>query len=313
VRLRDLPALAEEFFSSEYRRHRWGFPREWSGSDMGRLSIGPVADRETFINLFGFLSPSGDLAPNREWIRSNPVVAQRLTYSGSPSDSTIFTLGAFKEQVTILKARREAVRQMMDQLQRFSELKAASTLPELGRGCLFATFHTAAASDQTPRLESHILIAQQYRLPNGDEVRFPLEVSQGAVGALIARAEWRRQSELVGTFGLTSRSQVPSGLFTPPTWKDLEPTVVPERDRGRNRKLVYPQIDNAWKRQAKARGFGPEQVEALFSAGRQMGNFIGWERFRHRMEEIQDMRHSPARTESSSPERKRDIDHSHSF
>lgn len=309
VHLSDLPALTDELFGSEYRRHRWGFPGEWAGSDLGSFPIGPMVDRESFSNLFGFRSLSGELTPSRDWIRSNPVVAQRLTYSGSPDLSTLFGLGDFREQMTILKARREAIRQSMGLLQRFSVLESESTLPLLGRGCLYATFHTAAAPDQTPRLESQVFIAQQYRIPNGTEVRFPLEIASEAAGALIARHEWRRLSEHIGTFGLTSRSQVPRGLFRPPTYKDLDPEYARERFRGRNRKLVHFEIDAAWKRQAEDRGFGREQSKALFSAGRLLGNVVGFERFHLGRDGIHAAYHAVARTGSRLPERRRDTDH----
>lgn len=309
VHLNDLPALTDELFGSEYRRHRLGFPGEWAGSDLESIPIGPMVDRESFSNIFGFRSLSGELVPSRDWIRSNPVVAQRLTYSGSPDISTLFGLGNFREQMTILKARREAIRQSMGLLERFSNLRSESTGPSLRHGCLYATFHMAAAPDQTPRLESHLLIAQQYRLPNGNEVCFPLEVGAEAVGSLIARCEWRRLSALIGTFGLTSRSKVPNGLFSSPTYKDLDPEYARDRFRGRNRKLVRAEIDDAWKNQAEGRGFGLDRRKALFSAGRLLGNVVVIEQMRRNQELIDEAFRVSFRPGSRLPERRRDQDH----
>ncbi len=50
----------------------------------------------------------------------------------------------------------------------------------MGRGCLYASFLQGAAEDQTPRLETSVFIAQQYRLANGFEAHFPLELQPGS-------------------------------------------------------------------------------------------------------------------------------------
>lgn len=311
VRLSELPNLIEEFFGLGYRDNRLGFGGLWAGSDMARLGLDRSVDRETFGNIFSFRSPAGDQLPLREWRETDPVIAQRVNFTGNPLVSTLWGLGGRKECLALMETRHRAMDQAMKLLQRAAVLESESKLPLLRRGCLYAAFLSGAAPDQTPRLETNILIAQQYRLPNGKEVHFPLVLAPGAVSELIARSEWRRLSETLGTFGLTERTQVPENLFTPPALRDLRPSEQPLPGSVADRRLAGPELVTAWRNQAAAKGFGREQVKALFAAGQLLGKVVRWERNNLGLAGVGAAYHAVARTGSQLSTVIPEKDHSH--
>jgi hypothetical protein len=163
--------------------------------------------------------------------------------------------------------RSLATEQAVKILQNAALLESESDLLSLGRGCHCAVFHSGAAPDQTPRLETSILFAQQYRLPSGKEVHFPPVLAPGAVSELIGRWEWRRLSEKLGTFGLTERTQIPENLFSTPSLRDLGRNDKTHADR----RLAGSELFAAWRNQAAIKGFDEERVEAMFAAGRLLG------------------------------------------
>ncbi len=311
VRLSQLPDLTEEFFGLGYRDNRLGFGGLWAGSDMARLGLDRSVDRETFGNIFSFRSAAGDHVPPREWRETDPVIAQRINFTGNPLVSTLWGLGGRKECLALIEARHQATEQAMKLLRRVSVLESESKLPLLRRGCLYAAFLSGAAPDQTPRLETNILIAQQYRLPNGKDVHFPLDLASGAVSELIARSEWRRLSETLGTFGLTERTQVPENLFTPPSLRDLRPTERPQPGGVPDRRLAGPELILAWRNQAGSKGFGREQVKAMFEAGRLLGKVVRWERNNLGPEGFAAAYHAVARTGSRLSTAAAEKNHSH--
>jgi hypothetical protein len=311
VRLSQLPELTEEFFGLGYRENRLGFGGLWAGSDMGRLGLDRSVDRETFGNIFSFRSTAGDQLPPREWREANPVIAQRINFTGNPLVSTLWGLGGRKECLALMDTRHQAMEQSMKLLQRVAVLESESNLPLLRRGCLYAAFLSGAAPDQTPRLETTILIAQQYRLPNGTEVHFPLVLAPGAVSELIARSEWRRLSETLGTFGLTERTQVPENLFTPPTLRDLRTTEQPLAGSVSDRRLAGPELVTAWRNQAAAKGFGREQVKAMFAAGQLLAKVVRWDRNNLGPEGFEAAYHAVARTGSRLSTATAEKEHSH--
>ena len=311
VRLSELPALADEFFGLGFRENRLGLGGMWGGSDIGRLRLDRSVDRETFGNIFGFRRPTGDQLPSREWRESDPVVAQRITFTGNPLVSTLWGLGGPKQCVALIEARHHATEQAMKLLRRVAVLESESTLPLLRRGCLYANFLSGAAPDQTPRLETNLLIAQQYRMPDGKEVHFPLVLAPGAVSELIARWEWRRLSDAVGTFGLTERTQVPDNLFTAPSMLDLRRAEPPLPGSAADRRLAGAELFEAWWNQAAAKGFGRKQVESMFAAGRLLGKVVRWERNNLGPEGVEAAYHAVARTGSRLSTRDPEKDRSH--
>lgn len=311
VRLSELPSLIDEFFGLGYRENRLGFGGLWAGSDIARLGLDRSVDRETFGNIFSFRSPEGDQLPPREWRETDPVIAQRINFTGNPLVSTLWGLGGRKECLALMDTRHQAMEQAMKLLQRVAVLESESKHPLLRRGCLYAAFLSGAAPDQTPRLETNILIAQQYRLPNGKDVHFPLVLAPGAVSELITRSEWRRLSGAVGTFGLTERTQVPENLFTPPSMRDLRPTEQPLPGSVSDRRLAGPELIAAWRNQAAAKGFGREQVKAMFAAGQLLGKVVRWERNNLGPEGFEAAYHAVARTGSRLSTATAEKDHSH--
>jgi hypothetical protein len=306
VRLSQLPELTEEFFGLVFRDNRLSYGGLWRGSDVARLQLdGPLEqledlfiDRETFGNIFSFRSPAGDQFPPRNWRETDPVIAQRITFTGNPLVSTLFALGEREQCLDLIEARYYAMKQAMTLVQRLAVLESESNLPLLRRGCLYAAFLAGAAPDQTPRLETTILIAQQYRLPDGKEVHFPLTLAPGALSELIARSEWSKLSEIVGTFGLTERTRVPENLFTPPSMRDLGLTEKPLPGSVTDRRLAGRELFVAWRNQAAAKGWGPEQVKDLFAAGQLLSKAVRWEHNLRVTEGIAAVYHAVARTGS---------------
>ncbi len=309
VRLSELPALLDEFFGLAYRENRLGIGGTWDGSGFAAMGLNPSVDRETFVNVFSFRSPAGDHGPSRQWREEDPIIAHRITYSGNPLVSKLWGLGNPEQRKALVEARTNATTQAMKLLRLVSAFESESNFPILGRGCLHANFLSGAALDQKPRLETNILIANQYRLPSGSEVHFPLNLSPGAASELINRWEWRRLSDSLGTFGLTERTQVPDNLFTTPTLKDLGASKTTLPGSVTDRRLAGAELFKAWHNQAADRGFGPEKVQSIFTAGKLLGAIIRWERNNLSPDGVQAAYHAVARTgsriSSAPPERSR--------
>lgn len=303
VRLSQLPELMEELFGYDRYVHQYGFDGLWGGSDLARLQLDEISvelgvEQESFENIFSFRSPAGDHLPPQEWCETDPVVAQRINFSGNPHVSTLLGLGGQPRSMEFVEARDQAVQQAMSLVQRLAVLESESNLPLLRRGCLYASFLSGAAPDQTPHLETTILIAQQYRLPDAKEVHFPLVLAPGAMHELLARSEWSKISETIGTFGLTERTRIPESLFSPPSTRDLGLTENPLPGSDPGRRLVDKELFKAWQNQAAAKGWGPEQVEALFAAGHLLGKTVRWEQSRLVTEGVGAVYHAVVRTGS---------------
>ena len=311
VRLSELPALLDEFFGLAYRVNRLGIGGIWDGSGFASMGLNRAVDRETFVNVFSFRSPAGDHGPSQQWREQDPIIAQCITYTGNPLVSKLWGLGNPEQCKALIEARTNATTQAMKLLRLVSSFESESTFPILGRGCLHANFLSGAAEDQTPRLESTILIANQYRLPNGSEVHFPLNLAPGAASELINRWEWRRLSDSLGTFGLTERTQVPDNLFTPPTLKDLGPLETTLLGNVADRRLAGAELFKAWHNQAASNGFGPEKVQAIFEAGKLIGGITRWERNNFSPDGIKSAYHALARTGSRISMAPDDKDHGH--
>jgi hypothetical protein len=142
VRLSQLPELTEEFFGLVFRDNRLSYGGLWRGSDVARLQLdGPLEqledlfiDRETFGNIFSFRSPAGDQFPPRNWRETDPVIAQRITFTGNPLVSTLFALGEREQCLDLIEARYYAMKQAMTLVQRLAVLESESNLPLLRRG-----------------------------------------------------------------------------------------------------------------------------------------------------------------------------------
>lgn len=307
VRLSELPNLVEEFFARGYREHRFGLGGTWMGSDLSWLRLDRSVDRETFGKVFSFRSPAGDQLPPPEWSETDPIVAQRINFTGNPLVSRLWGLSSPARRLSLVGMRSLATEQAVKFLQKVALLESESDLPILGRGCHCAVFHSGAAPDQTPRLETTVLFAQQYRLPSGKEVHFPLVLAPGAVSELIGRWEWRRLSENLGTFGLTERTQIPENLFSTPTLRDLGRTDEPHL----NRRLGGSELFAAWRNQAAIKGFDEDRVEAMFQAGRLLGKVVRWDRNGLDPEGLKAVYHAVARTGSqlSTPTMEKDRSH----
>jgi hypothetical protein len=316
VRLSQLPELTEELFGYDRYVHRLGFDGLWGGSDLARLhldepKIDPGVEQESFENIFSFRSPAGDRLPPQEWCETDPVIAQRINFTGNPHVSTLLGLGGQPRSMDFVEARDQAVQQAMNLVQRLAILESESNLPLLRRGCLYASFLSGAAPDQTPHLETTILIAQQYRLPDAKEVHFPLVLAPGAMHELLARSEWSKISETIGTFGLTERTRIPESLFTPPSIRNLGLTENPLPGSASDRRLVDTELFGAWQNQAAAKGWGPEQVKALFAAGHLLGKTVRWEQSHLLTDGIGAVYHAVTRTGSRLSTPAVEKDHSH--
>jgi len=267
VRLSELPNLMEDFFGQDYRQHRLGLGGTWMGSHLSWLRLDQAVDREAFGNVFSFRSPAGDQLPPPEWSETDPIIAQRITFTGNPLVSRLWGLASPGRRLSLVGMRSLATEKAIKSLQEAAAPQAESGLSIRGRGCHCAVFHSGAAPDQTPRLETTILVAQQYRLPSGQEVHFPLVLEPFSVSELMGLCEWRRLRGCLGIFGLPERNQIPENLFSPPTQRDLglNEQILP------NRRLVGSELFAAWRNQAAIKGFDEERVEAMFAAGRLPG------------------------------------------
>ena len=98
--------------------------------------------------------------------------------------------------------------------------------------------------------------------------------SMGAAGEMFSRWEWRRLSGLIGNVGLTQQTQVPDGLFTPPTLKELLGNNPVPPGAVANRRLAGKELFSVWSQQAEARGFGPREVQKVFEAAHRLGRIV---------------------------------------
>ncbi len=140
-----------------------------------------------------------------------------------------------------------------------------------GRGCLFARFWEGAAEDLTPRLRSSVLICQQYRLPDGQMVRFPLELAPRTAKTLFERWEWRRISETIGVLAMTPGTHVPAKLFKPMPDRVCNwlRTVSQTEQRRFGEQMVH-----RWRAQASKAGCGPVEVQHVFDSARRLGRSL---------------------------------------
>lgn len=281
VHLNELPALLEDFFGLDYAPNRLGLPGQWGGSDLWLQGLKGRVQRQDLENLLTFRNRSGSFGPRQGWADGNPVIAQRLTLDARPDVTTMWALGSPAQREMIAKAHFYAVRQTMDLIHNLSLLESESVRPLLGRGCLSARFLQGAAEDQTPRLRTTVVIAQQYRLSNGHEVHFPLDVSPGTANDLFSRWEWRRLTDQVGALGLTRGTRVPTDLFSPPKLETLTKNGLVGTTFTTDRRLARGELFEAWRLQAGAKGFGPEQVQEVFQAAFRLGRSIraSWQIF----------------------------------
>jgi hypothetical protein len=274
IRLNDVSSLVDEFFGLDYRSNRLGLPGRWGGSDLRRLGVVNTVGRDEFSNVFTFRNPSGDSGPAHGWSADNPVVAQRLTFESNAAVSTLWALGTPAQRNLIAHAHLRATEQTMELLRTFSLLESESRFPLMGRGCLYASFLQGAAEDQTPRLRTSVFIAQQYRLANGFEAHFPLELQPGTISELFTFGEWSRLADQFGTLGLTSGTRVPDGLFSPPSLATLASEARVQDPAFQNRRLAGRELFAAWFIQAEEKGFGPSEVAQVFESAKRLGHVL---------------------------------------
>lgn len=307
VRLSELPNLIEEFFGQDYRQHRLGLGGTWMGSHLSWLRLDQAVDREAFGNVFSFRSPAGDQRPTPEWSATDPIIAHRITFTGNPLVSRLWGLATPGRRMSLVGMRSLATEQAIKPFQEAAARESRSDRPIRGRGCHCAVFHSGAAPDQTPCLETTILFAQQYRLPSGQEVHFPLVLETFSVSELIGLCEWCRLRECLGIFGRTECTQIPDNLFSTPTLRDLGRTDEPNSGR----RLSGSELFAAWRNQAASKGFDEERVEALFTAGRLLGKVVHWDRNAMDPEGLNTVYHAVARTGSqlSTPTMEKDRSH----
>ena len=285
VRLSELPSLMEEFFEPGYRFHRLGMPGHWGGSDLSKLDLASTVGANEFGQTFGFRSPDGRLHPVHQWADENPVIAQRVNFTCSPALSSLWALGTGDQQRRITQARLVSTEYGMGMLQRTSQFGGESMYPFSKRGCLYAAFMRGAAEDQTPRLETTVLIAQQYRLRNGDERLFPLKCAPGVMEEMFTRWEYQRLGYREGTIRLGKGTGIPKSLFHEPGMPSPEEPATVKTGDNCPRRLVGRELFREWRHQAKVRGFGPAEVQRAFELAESLGRIIpfsyngeAWER-----------------------------------
>lgn len=268
IRLDSLLEVIEDLFGADYESHRLGTPGRWGGSDLQRLGLDGPVERSHFENLFTFHDPQGRIRTPDGWMLDNPVVAQRLTFEARPEVTTLWALGDPQQQQELASSHVTAVRQTMSTLHSLTLMESESPHPVFESGCLFTSFTEGAARDLTPRLRTSVLICQQYRLPDGQAVHFPLKLAPGTAKGLFERWEWRRLSDRIGVLGATPETRVPENLFKP---------VAVARDPSlRQSSEVSPELSQAelldrWKAQASQAGFGAAEVQKVFSAAYRHG------------------------------------------
>lgn len=271
VRLSELPSLIQEFFSPDYVLNRNGLAGVWRGSDFPVLRTVPEMTKENFANVFSFHSWNGKNGPSKSWQESNPVIAQRLTFDSSPELSTLWALGDQQQRLDIIRTVQSTTKQTMGYIWDIANLESESSRGFLSRGCRFAQFLERVSPEQTPRLRTTVLIAQQYRIWGNKEVTFPLEFEPGTPSALFRRCEWRRLTDRIGTFGMTPKTRIPKNLFSPPSHLPPSakkfPTEQEYVERQENNRL-------SWRQQAAEKGFGPEDVQVAFQAAKRLGNIV---------------------------------------
>ncbi len=268
IHLDSLLEVIEELFGADYESHRLGTPGWWGGSDLQRLGLERPVERPDFENLFTFHDPQGRIPTPEGRMDNNPVVAQRVTFEARPEVTTLWALGDPQQQQELASSHVTAVRQTMSNLHSLALLESESPHPVHGRGCLFASFTEGAAENLTPRLRTSVLICQQYRLPDGQAVHFPLNLAPGTSKAIFERWEWRRLSDRIGVLGATPETQVPENLFKPlAAAQGRSLRAFPEAPA----ELSNSEIFSRWKAQASQTGFGAAEVQNAFSAAYRHG------------------------------------------
>lgn len=268
IRLDSLLEVVEELFGADYESHRLGTPGRWGGSDLERLGLDGPVERSNFENLFSFHDPKGRIPTPEGWMEGNPVVAQRLTFEAKPEITTLWALGNPRQRQEIASSHANAVRQTMSTIHSLALAESESPHPIFGRGCLFACYTEGATEDLKPRLRTSVLICQQYRLPDGQAVRFPLELAPGTAKTIFERCEWRRLSDTIGVLGTTPGTRVPDELFKPMTDTDRQWLLTVS---GPEQRLSSSQILERWRAQAAQAGFGPVEVQHVFDSARRLG------------------------------------------
>ena len=268
IHLDRLLEVVEELFGADYGSRRLGTPGRWGGSDLQRLGLDGPVERFHFENLFTFHDPHGRIRTPEGWMTDNPVVGQRLTFEAKPEISALWALGNPRQRQEVASSHANAVSQTMSTLHSLALLESERPHPVFERGCLFASFTEGAAEDLTPRLRTSVLICQQYRLPDGQAVGFPLELAPGTARTIFERCEWRHLSDTIGVLGMTPGTRVPDSLFKPITDTSRKwPWTVSEPEQ----KLSSSQMMGRWRAQAAKAGFGPVEVQQVFDSARRLG------------------------------------------
>ncbi len=90
----------------------------------------------------------------------------------------------------------------------------------------------------------------------------------------------------------------PENLFTHPSLRNLRPTEQPLSGSVSDRRLSGTELFEAWRNQAAVKGFGPEQVDAMFAAGQRLGKVVRWERNNLGAEGVEAAYHAVVRSNS---------------
>ena len=271
VHLDSLPGVIEELFGANYESRRLVSPGQWGGSDLQRLGLDGPVERSHFQNIFTFNDAHRRIATPGARMEDNPVVAQRLTFEARPEVTALWALGNPRQRQDIATSHVNAVRQTMTSIHSLALHESEPPNPVLGCGCLFASFTEGAAENLIPRLRTSVMICQQYRLPDGQGVQFPLNLAPGTAEALFERWEWRRLTDRIGVLGSTPETRVPENLFKPlAAAKGASLQAIPETSP----KLSKSEILSHWKAQAAQAGFGAAEVQKVFSAAYRHGRDI---------------------------------------
>ena len=258
----DAEKTYHQFFTKEFRTQQLGQPGRWFLWKTRPPGLHNLVQLSQFEDLLGKSRGDGTLHEPVGW---------RLTFGVGRDTTTLWALSAKPTRESIAWQHRWAVTNSLGALMR-TVSEHGQTFPEKNPGAAVALFQSGTGIGQIPYLHTTAFFFNTAFLPNGGSARFSAESVERAADLLY----WNYCLQLginlrqaIGWVGTCEATDVPRRLFP----ALFDPSLG--RGEGRGKFFEYggpftgEELFAQWRRQAKARGFGPAQAEAVIRNARE--------------------------------------------
>jgi len=260
------------FFRPEFISQRLGKPGSWQGSAIDRLGLRNPIQAEDLATLLQGRTREGERLVRDPLSETNPVTGWRFNLTAEAPVSVLWALAPPVVSARIRLAHNEAVQAAVTDFERTLNRRpwyATSQVPERQR-TLFAKFSSGASRQQTPRLETSLVLCN-----------FIIQRGNGGLSSFTQEEVNRRERRLQSVYKRTLETRVSwivGGKIHIPnelcqrflSRSDAGPAKTNSMDG--SRPLRGQQLFEAWQEQARGWGWGPMKVAALLRDAQEQTN-----------------------------------------